>query len=59
MTDGSKVTNVPEWIDNVLLLQNTEGYVCEMDDGLRFKVKTNWYNALMDTKFNYRRPDPI
>lgn len=50
MTDGSKVTNVPEWIDNVLLLQNTEGYVCEMDDGLRFKVKTNWYNALMDTR---------
>lgn len=50
MTEGYKITNVNKWIDAVFLQQNMEGYVCEMDDGLRFKVKTNWYNALMNTR---------
>lgn len=50
MTDGGRIANVPEWIDAVAREQNVEGFVCTMDDGTMFKVKTNWYQSMIVTR---------
>lgn len=40
----------PNWVDKIRNLEGIEGYVYVMEDGLKFKLKTDWYVALHRTK---------
>lgn len=41
---------VDGWLDDAYKAEGIEGYVCEMKNGLKFKVKSEWYVALHRTK---------
>lgn len=43
-------TNVEEDINSIRATEGIEGYVFVMEDGLKFKLKTDWYVALHRTK---------
>lgn len=43
-------TTDTKWVDEVRATEGIEGYVFVMEDGLKFKLKTDWYVALHRTK---------
>lgn len=45
-----EVSEPDAWVKNVRELVGIEGYVCELESGQRFKLKTDWYCALHHTK---------
>lgn len=50
LTETFEVDQSADWVQQIRDTQNIEGYVAVMTNGLRFKLKTDWYCALHHTK---------
>lgn len=52
---------VPEddWVQSVRDAEGIEGYIAVMENGLRFKLKSNWYVALHNTKDSISTPEKL
>lgn len=43
-------TSNPDFVNEIRKMEGIEGFIFEMEDGLKFKLKTEWYCALHHTK---------
>lgn len=52
---------VPEgdWVKDIRESEGIEGFIAVMSNGLRFKLKTNWYVALHGTKDSISTPEKL
>ncbi|AFU63907.1 RNA ligase and tail fiber protein attachment catalyst [Salmonella phage STML-198] len=52
---------IPEgdFVSDIKAMEGIEGYVFVMDNGLRFKLKTDWYTALHHTKDSITKNDRL
>lgn len=43
-------TSNEDFVEEIRKMEGIEGFIFELQDGLKFKLKTNWYSALHHTK---------
>lgn len=43
LTEAAEISKVDEWLTTVKAATDVEGFVCQTDTGLFFKIKSDWY----------------